>query len=140
MQMFPGVPHSAIDEDLAYTGNLEETCENILTGRIRISPVSLALNPTSSSSSSSSIPSQSSQPSSSSSSTTPYPLGLNFDPSTPLPETPPPKFWESEAGMRNENLRLRKQYMVQEARQKFLEKSGKGKSKVPSSLFTPLKA
>lgn len=103
--MFPHIPREAIENDLSMTGNVEETCENILTGRIVIPATP---SPAASSSSSSSS-------SSSARHTTIVSLATLPD-STTVSASEPPKEWESDAARRAENLRKRKEFMLQQAR------------------------
>jgi FixJ family two-component response regulator len=95
--MFPHISSEAIENDLAVTGSVEETCENILTGRIVIP-----------------MPVPTTGSSSSSFSSKPFAPVTLSDALTPAAE--PPKEWESDAAKRAENLRKRKEFMVQQAR------------------------
>ncbi|KAI9003899.1 hypothetical protein DFJ74DRAFT_713417 [Hyaloraphidium curvatum] len=96
--LFPNIRVDDIREDLARTGSVDATIENILSGRL--------------------------VDSSSSKSAAPPPSKLASLLEVEPLETPPPNKWESSPEARANNLKQRKAFMLQEARRKFMEKNG----------------
>ncbi|KAJ3146767.1 hypothetical protein HDU89_006022 [Geranomyces variabilis] len=102
LAMFPAFPRATIQQDLARTGSVEQTCENILTGALVPPPAPIR-------------PSSVSQtPASGSKDGSRYAAKLNLG-SEPLVE--PAKVWEQTPEGREQNLRARKEFMLQQARQ-----------------------
>ncbi|KAG4083057.1 hypothetical protein H8356DRAFT_1751309 [Neocallimastix lanati (nom. inval.)] len=110
--MFPQIPRSAIEADLARTGNVNTTCERILAGEIVIptEPIAAATF------------------NGSSSSRSPL-LGKNIlkeaDLNKPIEE--PEKIWKKTTEERQMDFSKRKLYMYQQARKRFLENKEKEK-------------
>ncbi|KAI8891866.1 hypothetical protein BC833DRAFT_613125, partial [Globomyces pollinis-pini] len=96
--MFPNVSLNHIQQDLNRTGSVQITTENILNGRLPITT------------SSRNLP------------TTPKPTFENpkYISESPLKE--PKKEWVSDAQERQNQLLQRKQFMMQQARQKYKQK------------------
>ncbi|KND05028.1 uncharacterized protein SPPG_00707 [Spizellomyces punctatus DAOM BR117] len=113
LSMFPAFPRSTIEADLARTGSVEQTCENILTG-VLVPPPQPIPSSSTGSSSSSTLSKSTGTPSHAALST------LINDTNAPLSE--PPRMWEQTAEAREKSLRARKEYMLRQARQKMLEK------------------
>ncbi|KAL1918722.1 uncharacterized protein VTP21DRAFT_2744 [Calcarisporiella thermophila] len=126
-EMFPSIPISAIKYDLQLTGSCEVTCDKILQqGGLPLPPNAQASssNPPSSTTSSTTL---SARISSASNNTTPPLSSLlhrynlmgavrnGFEMNEPL------KVWESTAEKRDEILRRRKEFMILQARSKFLK-------------------
>ncbi|KAJ3125520.1 ADP-ribosylation factor GTPase activating protein, ER-Golgi transport [Nowakowskiella sp. JEL0407] len=88
-------------------GNVENTCENIIAGRLRIPTPPPAPQP---SSSKINAPSTSSK-------------GFieSVDLNKPLEGETPSRTWDNSPQARQQNLRQRKEFMIKQARQKFLE-------------------
>ncbi|KAJ3213815.1 hypothetical protein HDU67_002409 [Dinochytrium kinnereticum] len=100
LSMFPHFPRNVIEADLAATGSVEATCDNILSGALVPPPQPI---------------------SSSSSKTGPTTNPLkNFikDDSVPMPSVHE-KVWEPTREGRESNLRARKEQMVRMAREKL---------------------
>jgi len=130
--MFPHIHHAAIVTDLQRTGSVDITIENILRdgglplfvfrqpppAAVQIISTSSSL--PSSSSSSSGVPFAAS---STSSLVQRYRLQEKVTQDAPVEE--PPKVWEVSAGKRQENLTQRKEFMVLQARKKYLEQQQK---------------
>jgi hypothetical protein len=88
--MFPNIPISVIEQELRQTGSIDAVCERLLRY-----PVT---------STSSNVTAKVSSP--------------NIDFNSPIQE--PAKEWSTSSKDREANLRLRKEYMIKKARQKFL--------------------
>ncbi|ORX85108.1 hypothetical protein BCR32DRAFT_265861 [Anaeromyces robustus] len=108
--MFPQIPRSAIEADLARTGNVNTTCERILAGEIVI-PTEPVAAPSFSSSSKSPLLSKT-------------PL-KDADLNTPIDE--PEKIWKNTTEERQLDFSKRKLYMYQQARKRYMEKKEKEK-------------
>jgi len=124
--MFPHINHAAIVTDLQRTGSVDITIENILRdGGLPMPPpvVVRALATTSSSPSSSSSSGASFAASSTPSLVQRYRLQEKVTQDAPVEE--PPKVWEVSADKRQENLTQRKEFMVLQARKKYLEQQQK---------------
>ncbi|KAJ3284799.1 hypothetical protein HDU79_007850 [Rhizoclosmatium sp. JEL0117] len=104
LSMFPHYPRDVIERDLARTGSVELTLENILSGALPAPPPPPVPQPSSSSSSTIS-----------SFSPSPYLTPKVLDPDAPEP----PKVWEQTAAGREANLRARKEHMVRLARERM---------------------
>ena len=109
--MFPHVPKSLIENDLRAGSRVEETCEKIISGRLERSQVSTINNNQRNNVDSSATSSKISQS-----------LHMSEILSSPILEEAPPKIWESESDKRQNLLKQRKAYMIQQARFKFLNK------------------
>ncbi|KAJ3096650.1 hypothetical protein HDU97_005712 [Phlyctochytrium planicorne] len=105
--MFPHFPRQVIEADLANTGSVEATCDNILSGALVAPPPPPASQNTSSGSSSSST------------GPTSNPLkSFIKDESIPIPSVRE-KTWEPTKEAREASLRARKEQMVRMAREKL---------------------
>ncbi|KAH6562139.1 hypothetical protein BASA50_003082 [Batrachochytrium salamandrivorans] len=114
--MFPHIPRTAIELDLSNTGSVEETCDRILSGAL-VAPLAPSAPP--------SAPSSGAMSASSLTDKAARPVFQN-KPSPYLkpsaePVDEPPKKWEASSDARQTSLRQRKEFMVQQARKKFLE-------------------
>ncbi|KAI8827246.1 uncharacterized protein EV422DRAFT_33404 [Fimicolochytrium jonesii] len=110
--MFPAFPRSTIEQDLSRTGSVEVTCENILSGRLVAPPQPLP---------SQQRPATAPAGSSGAKNGSVSPLAaLIRDESVPVSE--PKKVWDATPEGRESNLRARKEFMVQQAREKLLAK------------------
>ncbi|KAJ3415404.1 hypothetical protein HDV05_004998 [Chytridiales sp. JEL 0842] len=118
--MFPHFPRHVIEADLAATGSVEATCENILTGLLVPPPPP----PTPS-------PASSATPSHASSSLSQ--LVAKVASSPPTAESIPKKVWEATPEAREANLKARKEMMVKQAREK-LKKQAEERAKAASAL------
>ncbi|KAJ3221430.1 hypothetical protein HDU81_010641 [Chytriomyces hyalinus] len=103
LQMFPNYPRNVIESDLARTGSVERTLDNILSGALPAPPPPP---PTNSSSSVSEAPVAFSA--------SPYLVAAISQESNVEPE----KVWEQTPAGREANLRLRKEHMVRQARER----------------------
>ncbi|TPX56707.1 hypothetical protein CcCBS67573_g09327 [Chytriomyces confervae] len=104
LQMFPNYPRNVIESDLARTGSVERTLDNILSGALPAPPP-----PPPQANSSSSV---SEAPVAFSAS--PYLAAAISQKSNVEPE----KVWEQTPAGREANLRLRKEHMVRQARER----------------------
>ncbi|KAJ1652927.1 hypothetical protein IWQ61_006845 [Dispira simplex] len=140
--MFPHIPEAAIRADLARTGSIETTCDNILRqGSLPLPPGAQASRTSSSNTSSHTAGQSSAQRRNpnhleqsigvaSSSSTAPGgstsdSLIKRFNLGTKLDQTVPDQQvyqWETDASSRQEQLRRRKELMILQARRKLLER------------------
>ncbi|KAI8830322.1 hypothetical protein BJ741DRAFT_652412 [Chytriomyces cf. hyalinus JEL632] len=102
LQMFPNYPRNVIESDLARTGSVERTLDNILSGALPAPPPP----PANSSSSVSEAPVAFSA--------SPYLAAAISQESNVEPE----KVWEQTPAGREANLRLRKEHMVRQARER----------------------
>ncbi|KAI8828791.1 hypothetical protein BJ741DRAFT_625118 [Chytriomyces cf. hyalinus JEL632] len=102
LQMFPNYPRNVIDADLARTGSVERTLDNILSGALPAPPPP----PANSSTSVSEAPVAFSA--------SPYLAAAISQESNVEPE----KVWEQTPAGREANLRLRKEHMVRQARER----------------------
>ncbi|KAJ1738879.1 hypothetical protein LPJ78_000964 [Coemansia sp. RSA 989] len=142
--MFPDIPEAAIRADLARTGSPAITSDNILRngGTLPLPPAtraeqraevqvnSGARTTTSSSESSRAVGSSSGVMLNTAYSPLVNRVRVSKDSdSKPLPEQPP-KTWEADSEKRAEILRQRKEFMLLEARKRYLEKKAKS-SAVP---------
>ncbi|KAJ3090135.1 hypothetical protein HDU96_003526 [Phlyctochytrium bullatum] len=102
--MFPHFPRHVIEQDLAATGSVEATCDNILSGALVPPPPEPTPTHTSSSSSSASSAAN--------------PLrSFIKDESAPIPVAE--KVWQPTKEAREANLRARKEQMVRAARERL---------------------
>ena len=90
--MFPHIPSQTIAQDLAITGNVQETCERILSGIV-------------------SAPRPPTPPPVVQVKTSPT---VDYIPKDNVPD--PVKEWAPSSDQRQANLRQRKEYMMQQAR------------------------
>ncbi|KAJ3073362.1 hypothetical protein HDU98_001711 [Podochytrium sp. JEL0797] len=116
LSMFPNYPRHIIEQDLARTGSVEMTLENILSGALPAPPP-----PAPTASSSSSIPSTFSP--------SPYLTPTVLDPSSPEPA----KVWEQTAKGRELNLRARKEHMVRVARERMEREKAKAEEEAKAT-------
>ncbi|RUS27749.1 hypothetical protein BC938DRAFT_482796 [Jimgerdemannia flammicorona] len=122
-QMFPDIPPAAILADLQKTGSVEITCNNILKdGGLPLPPAPAPSQATTSSAGSSS---SSSAMSKSSTSSLVHRYKLQEKIHQDVTPEEPAKVWESSADKRQEVLRKRKEFMVLQARKKWLEQQKK---------------
>ncbi|ORX98336.1 hypothetical protein K493DRAFT_313672 [Basidiobolus meristosporus CBS 931.73] len=122
--MFPNVPIAAIQADLARTGSVEVTCDNILRDGGLPLPVEATPQPAQN------PPSTTNNASSSSSNSKATATNLihrfNINPENEENATvAPPKVWEATADKRQDNLQRRKEHMILQARKRFLEQQQK---------------
>ncbi|KAI8921222.1 hypothetical protein DFJ77DRAFT_426019 [Powellomyces hirtus] len=101
LAMFPAFPRSTIQQDLARTGSVEQTCENILSGVLVPPPAPV-------------IPTAPTASVRAAGSSSVFPAHLATS-TEPLVE--PAKVWEQTPEDREKNLRARKEFMLQQARQ-----------------------
>jgi coupling of ubiquitin conjugation to ER degradation protein 1 len=113
--MFPHVPKVLIESDLRSGSRVEEVCEKIMSGRLTATEASSSSNANTDSD-------PTSQAAGSVPSKPPQNLYLKDLIDKPAIEAEPPKVWESESDKRQELLRQRKAFMIQQARLKFLNK------------------
>lgn len=109
--MFPHIQKAAIEEDLRNGSRVEETCEKIMSGRLaEIQDNSSSLGDLNRIDNS-----QKSMSTKTNSYSRPH---LE----SPIIQEEPPKIWDSESNKRQELLRQRKAFMIQQARLKFINK------------------
>ncbi|KAJ3020414.1 hypothetical protein HKX48_000822 [Thoreauomyces humboldtii] len=118
LQMFPHFPRHTIELDLSRTRSVEQTCENILTGKLVAPPP--PVNP---------VP-ETQQPlrrptGQQSSNAFLAGLDLTKEADAGVGRLEELKVWESTPEARERSLRQRKEIMVRQARQKLLGKSQK---------------
>jgi len=107
--MFPHVPKTLIENDLRNGSKVEQVCEKIMSGRLTATfsePPENNYSDQKSLAESSKLPQNSRKD--------------HLD--TPTIKEEPPKLWESESDKRQQLLRQRKAFMIQQARLKFLNK------------------
>ncbi|KAL2913928.1 hypothetical protein HK105_206519 [Polyrhizophydium stewartii] len=125
LAMFPNFPRSTIEIDLSHTGSVEETCERILSGALVPPPT----------------PPPTAAATAAQSPRAGAPDLAAFAPSPYLAAKPveaePPKKWEATPEARQMNLRQRKEFMVQQARKKFLEAQAAAAAQAPAGAGTP---
>ncbi|KAJ1968841.1 hypothetical protein IWQ62_000999 [Dispira parvispora] len=136
--MFPHIPEAAIRADLARTGSIETTCDNILRqGSLPLPPgaqVSRVSDSNPSSHTTAQSPAQRRNPGQSTSAggssstasggSTSDSLIKRFNLASKLDQTVPDEQtyqWETDASSRQEQLRRRKELMILQARQKLLK-------------------
>ncbi|KAJ3229405.1 hypothetical protein HDU78_009065 [Chytriomyces hyalinus] len=103
LQMFPNYPRNVIESDLARTGSVERTLDNILSGALPAPPPP--------------------PPANSSSSVSEAPVAFSASPYlaaaiSQASNVEPEKVWEQTPAGREANLRLRKEHMVRQARER----------------------
>ena len=113
--MFPHIPKAIIQEDLRNGSTVEQTCEKIISGQI-VQPIQSNSTDIGNLLTSDQSNSKSFNPQSSSQSKIVF-KHLNG----PVIESEPLKMWESESEKRQQLLKQRKAYMIQQARLKFLK-------------------
>ncbi|KAK9760344.1 hypothetical protein K7432_015736 [Basidiobolus ranarum] len=121
--MFPNVPLAAIQADLARTGSVEITCDNILRDGGLPLPVEATPQP-----SPNVQPNSNTGTSSSTNKATAANLIHRFNINPENEESSsvaPPKVWEATADRRQDNLQRRKEHMILQARKRFLEQQQK---------------
>ncbi|RUS19964.1 hypothetical protein BC937DRAFT_86654, partial [Endogone sp. FLAS-F59071] len=122
-QMFPSIPPAAILADLQKTGSVEITCDNILRdGGLPLPPVPASPQASTSSAGSSSSSSATSKPSAPS---LVHRYKLQDKVVQDVVPEEPAKVWEGSADKRHEVLKKRKEFMVLQARKRFLEQQRK---------------